>query len=64
MDVDTKIPSEDLRVTWENLHILQDANKQLPFLDEAGTCRLGTTQTQRVLDVLKQGPLYLEVKET
>jgi hypothetical protein len=64
MDVDTKIPSEDLKVTWENLHIIQDADKQLPFLDEAGTCRLGTTQTQRVLDVLKQGPLYLEVKES
>lgn len=63
MDVDSKIPSEDLKVTWENLHIIQNADKELPFLDEMSTCKLGTTQTQRVLDLLRQGQLYLEAKE-
>jgi hypothetical protein len=63
MYVDTKIPSEDLKVTWEDLHILHDADKQLPFLDVTGTCRLGTTQTQRVLDLLRASPLYLRAKE-
>jgi hypothetical protein len=63
MYVKTKIPSEDLKVTWEDLHILQNADKELPFLSEMDTCRLGTTQTQRVLDLLRESPLYLRAKE-
>jgi Development and cell death domain. len=63
MDVDTKIPSEDLKVTWENLHLIQNADKELPFLAELKICRLGTTQTQRVLDLLRQGPLYAKAKD-
>ena len=62
-DVDTKIPSEDIKVTWEGLHIIHDADKELPFLVEPKTCRLSTTQTQRVLDLLKQGELYLYAKK-
>ena len=34
MDVDTHIPSEDLKVTWEDLHIIQNAPEKLPFLKE------------------------------
>lgn len=63
MDVDTHIPSEDIKVTWENLHILQNADKELPFLLDMKTCKLGFTQTQRVLDLLLQGELYLYAKE-
>ncbi len=63
MDVDTNIPSEDIKVTWENLRIIHDADKELPFLVEPKTCKLGFTQTQRVLDLLKQGELYLTAKE-
>ncbi len=61
-DVDTKIPSEDLRVTWEDLHLIRNAPKELPFLEHPHTCRLTTLQTQRTLDLLKQGELYLKVK--
>jgi hypothetical protein len=63
MDVDTNVPSEDIKVTWEKLHIIENADRELPFLEEKKICRLGTTQTQRMLDLLKQGPLYLNVKE-
>jgi len=59
MDVDTKIPSEDLRVTWENLHVLRDADKELPFLRDMKTCKLGSSTTQRVLDLLAQSEPYL-----
>ncbi len=62
-DVDTKIPSEDVKVTWEDLHIIQNADKELPFLAEPKTCRLSTTQTQRVLDLLRKGELYLYAKK-
>ncbi|MGD0645388.1 MAG: hypothetical protein ABSA75_10835 [Candidatus Bathyarchaeia archaeon] len=62
MDVDKHIPSEDVRVTWEDLHIIQNAPEKLPFLNDPKTCKLSTTQTQRVLDLLREGPLYLYAK--
>jgi hypothetical protein len=64
MNIDENIiPYADVQVTWENLHIIQNAPEQLPFLKEPKTCRLTTTQTQRVLDLLKQGQLYINVKD-
>lgn len=63
MDVDTHIPSEDLKVTWEELHIIQNAPEELPFLKDPKTCKLTSMQTQRTLDILKQGELYLNTKD-
>jgi hypothetical protein len=60
MDIDVHIPSEDVKVTWEDVHIIKDAEKDLPFLAEAKTCKLGFTQTQRVLDMLKRGKFYFK----
>ncbi len=62
-DVVTHIPSEDLKVNWEDLHIIKDAPSQLPFLNDMKTCRLTTVQTQRALDLLRGGELYLLEKE-
>ncbi|MGE5533273.1 MAG: hypothetical protein ACM3UN_02860 [Bacillota bacterium] len=62
MDVDTHIPSEDIKVAWEDLHIIQNAPKDLPFLKDPKTCKLTSTQTQRALDLLKNGELYLYEK--
>ncbi len=62
-DIQEQIPSEDIKVTWENLHIIQNAPEKLPFLNDPKTCRLSTTETQRALDLLKQGELYLYVKD-
>jgi hypothetical protein len=61
-DVEGHIPSGDIKVTWEDLNIIRNASEQLPFLVEPKTCKISTTQTQRVLDLLKQGPLYLHAK--
>jgi hypothetical protein len=63
MDVDIHIPSEDLKVTWEDLHLIQNAPEKLPFLNDPKTCKLTSVQTQRTLDILKQGELYLNVKD-
>ncbi|HUK85205.1 MAG TPA: hypothetical protein VLU95_05030 [Candidatus Acidoferrum sp.] len=64
MDVDeNNMPYEDVKVTWEDLHILENAPDKLPFLIDPETCKLSTTQTQRALDILKEGPLYLYEKE-
>jgi hypothetical protein len=62
-DIDTHIPSEDIKVTWEDLHILKNAPEVLAFLKDPKTCKLSTTETQRALDLLKQGELYLYAKK-
>jgi hypothetical protein len=63
MDVDTHIPSEDLKINWEELHVIQNAPENLPFLKDPKTCKLTTMQTQRALDILKNGELYLNAKK-
>lgn len=62
-DIDTHIPSEDIKVTWEDLHIIKNAPEVLSFLKSPKTCKLSTTETQRTLDLLKQGELYLYAKK-
>ena len=63
MDVDEHIPSEDLKVTWEDLHLLQDAPEKLAFLKDPKTCKLTSLETQNALDQLKLGQLYLNSKD-
>ena len=63
MNVETHIPSEDLKVAWEDLHIIQNAPEKLPFLKDPKTCKLTSLETQNALDVLKQGELYIQVKD-
>ena len=62
MDVDTHIPSEDIKVAWEDLHVIQNAPDELAFLKDPKTCKLTSMQTQRALDLLKKGDLYLYMK--
>jgi hypothetical protein len=62
MDVEEHIPSEDIKVTWEDLHIIRNALEKLPVLNDLKTCKLSTTETQRALDLLKEGELYLHAK--
>jgi hypothetical protein len=64
MDIDENIePYADVNVIWEDLHLLKNASDQLAFLRDGKTCRLTTTQTQRALDLLKTGELYLYAQE-
>ena len=55
MDVDTHIPSEDLKVTWEDLHIIQNAPEELAFLKDPKTCKFTSLETQRCLRPAKKG---------
>ena len=61
-DVDEQMPYEDIKVTWEDLHQIQNAADDLPFLKDLKTCKLTTLQTQRMLDLLKKGELYINEK--
>lgn len=62
MGVDTHIPSEDIKVTWEDLHIIHNAPEKLPFLKHPKTCKLTSLEIQNALDSLRQGELYLYAK--
>jgi len=63
LDVDTHIPSEDLKVAWEDLHIIQNAPQELPFLKDPKTCQLTSLETQNALDQLKKGELYISAND-
>jgi len=57
------MPYENVKVTWEDLHRIENAPEKLPFLSDPKTCKLTTTQTQRALDLLRQGQLYISEKK-
>lgn len=63
MEIDEHSASENVKLEWENLHLLENAPAELPFLNSPEKCGLSTTQTQRLLDLLKQAPLYLEASD-
>ncbi len=56
--IEENIPSQDLKVTWEQLHLLKDADEKLPLLKNPKGCRLTSLETQNVLDTLSQGEVY------
>jgi hypothetical protein len=57
-DIDEHSASANVKVEWEELHLLENATEQLPFLNDTKSCRLSESQTQRALDTLKKAPLY------
>ena len=63
VDIDDHSASQNVKLEWEELHTLANAAEKLQFLKEPKTCALTTTQTQRGLDLLKQAPLYIKVRE-
>jgi hypothetical protein len=63
MDIEEESASENVKVTWEDLHIMQNAPEQLPFLNDPKTCKLTDTQTIRILNLLKTEPLYLYARK-
>jgi hypothetical protein len=55
---DTHSLSENIRVEWEDLHELKNAQGRFPFLKDIKSCKLSQLQTQELLDALGQGPLF------
>jgi len=63
MDIDEHSASANVKVEWQELRRLENAEAQLPFLSDPKKCALSPTQTQRVLDLLRQAPLYVQARE-
>jgi hypothetical protein len=47
-----------IRVEWENLHELKNAQDKFPFLKDINICKLSHFRTQDLLDALGEAPLY------
>jgi hypothetical protein len=62
MDIDEHSASENVMVNWEELHVIENAPDLLPFLKDPKKCTLTSLQTQRILELLKEGKPYLEEK--
>jgi hypothetical protein len=60
--IDRSSLSENIKVEWEELHELKNAQKKLSFLKDLNTCSLTQSQIQEMLDALKQAPRLQTVK--
>jgi Development and cell death domain len=60
--VDEHSFSENIKVEWESLHELKNATDKIPFLKDTKDCSLSDLQTQELLSILKDAPLYTESK--
>ncbi len=64
MDIDEHSASENVQVTWEELHQIENAPEKFPFLEDPNKCSLTSLQVQRILELLKEeGKPYLDVKK-
>jgi hypothetical protein len=50
--------SENIRVKWEDLHELKDAQHRFPFLRNIKACKLSQFQTQDLLNALGEAPSF------
>ena len=50
--------SGNIKVEWEELHQLENAQKRIKFLGDEAACTLSHFQTQELLDVLKDAPRF------
>jgi hypothetical protein len=56
--IDAHPPSADIKVEWEDLHIIEKADAQFPFLEKPEKCGLSTLRVQALLDALKEAPVF------
>ena len=51
-------PSANIRVEWESLHVLKNAQETFPFLKDINVCKLSHFQTQDLLNALEEAPPF------
>jgi len=56
--IDEHSASENVKLEWEDLHIIQDAPAKFRFLQTPEKCKLSSLRTQTLLDALKEAPAY------
>ena len=56
--IDEHSASENIKLEWEDLHIITDAGERFPFLINPKKCRLSTFTVQTLLDALKEALVF------
>ena len=56
--IDEHSASANVKLEWEDLHLIKNVDEQLPFLSKLKTCALSTLQVQEAMASLKEAPLY------
>ncbi len=57
-DVDEHSASANVKLEWENPHIIQKAEERFPFLKNPKKCELSPLWTHELLDALKNAPIF------
>jgi hypothetical protein len=60
--IDKSSLSGNIKVEWEELHELKNAQDKFSFLKDLNTCSLTQSQIQEMLNALKQAPRLQTVK--
>lgn len=61
--VEEDMVSENIKVTWEELHQIENAPSKLPFLINPEKCSLSAFETQQIMELLNESKPYLQVKK-
>jgi hypothetical protein len=56
--IDEHSASANVKLEWEDLHIIEKASNLFAFLEKPKKCRLSPLWTQTLLNALKDAPLY------
>ena len=54
--IDRSSLSGNIKVEWEKLHELENAQEKFTYLKDLKTCNLSQSQIQEMLDALKEAP--------
>ena len=57
-EIDLHSASANIKLEWEDLHILEYASDRFPFLNNPEKCELTPMRTQTLLSALKDSPQF------
>jgi hypothetical protein len=58
--IDEHSASANVKLEWEDLHVIKNADEQFSFLAKFEKCELSTIRVQTLLDALKEAPKFEE----
>ena len=57
-EIDEHSASANVKLEWEDLHLIKNVDEQLPFLSKLETCSLSTLEVQEIMDSLREAPVF------
>ncbi len=57
-EIDLHSASANVKLEWEDLHIMENAGERFPFLRKPETCMLSSMKVQTLLAALKDAPKF------